>query len=224
MKISITASFFVGLCLANSPAVAQSVADIPTIYDWEQANHTPSTLAANANFERYSSTISTGGGQFVIGATGCTGDGGVIIADTHNPTNCYYRQFSGPVHLPWYGVPDAGTCWTSGGGFPTSCDATTKVNNALAAAKIYGDGGVTTDGRSIAILSHCGGCIDTSSGIAIPQDQYLTCEGPQGARRDWTTDPWLPPYPPRTMLENLLQANVMEFSSSHKSTTVETAV
>src|SRR5437868_1982178 len=68
------------------------------------------------------------------------------------------------------------------------CDATTSVQNALAAAgnRVLfpgADGGVTTDGRSIAILTHCSGCIDTDSGLAIPEGQYFTCEGPPGARR-----------------------------------------
>jgi hypothetical protein len=92
------------------------------------------------------------------------------------------------VHLPRYGVQDVAdpnnmTCFTYN--MDPSCDAATAVKNAFLASTKYGDGGVTTDGRSIAILSQCGGCVDSASGIEIPEDQYLTCAGPPGARRGW---------------------------------------
>lgn len=187
----------IALFSTGSVALAASVSDIPNISDCEQADHTPSSLAANVNFEQYSSTIKTGGGNFVLGPAGCTGDDGVIIADHHSTPNCYYRQFSGPVHLAWYGVPDAADSGCYAMGFPSSCDATTKLNHAFAAAVgagLGGDGGVTTDGRSIAILSHspCNNC-DANAGIEIPHDQYLTCDGPPGGTRAGS-DYWTAPH------------------------------
>ena len=150
----------------------------------------------NVNIRHYSDTIADGGGQFAIGTddarTSCQPDHGVVLRDKNGTGNCYYRQFSGPVHLSWYGVQDVAdplnnpTCFTYS--MPGSCDATTAVSSAFLASAKYGDGGVTTDGRSIAILSHCGGCIETDSGIAIPEGQYLTCGGPPGARRHWAAD------------------------------------
>jgi hypothetical protein len=181
MKFFAHTALLIALLSLAVPALAQSVADIPNIHDWEQVDHTP-PLAPNANFRQYSSTITTGGGNFVLGQSGCTGDHGVIIADQHTPQhNCYYRQFSGPVHLSWYGVPDVAdpnntACYTTG--YPLSCDGTTQLQAALKAADVGaglgGDGGVTTEGRSIAILS---------DNIEIKPDQYLTCEGPPGVSR-----------------------------------------
>jgi hypothetical protein len=127
----------------------------------------------------------------------CPADDGVIVQT--NTGNCYFRQFSGPVHLSWYGVPDASSCWSSASGFPLSCDATALVKKALAAAAVGqnfgGDGGVTTDGRSIAILTQCDACAD-GVGIDIPSDQYLTCEGPPGGGRglNSSTPYWTLPH------------------------------
>jgi hypothetical protein len=93
-------------------------------------------------------------------------------------------------------VPDARVCWGENTGFPTTCDATAKLKNALQAAAVDagpagtgygGDGGVTTDGRSIAILS---------DNIEIKHDQYLTCDGPPGVTRgqDSGSEPPGQPY------------------------------
>jgi hypothetical protein len=138
-----------------------------------------------ASVRQFSSTVTGGGGEFVAragsGGTNCgdATDEGVIIKETTGTVKrCWYRQFSGPVHLSWYGVADAAdpTCYT--GGFSSGCDSKTQLIAALGAAAVSahrgGDGGVVTDGRSI----YFDGNIDIGS------DQYLSCNGPPGGSRD----------------------------------------
>lgn len=122
--------------------------------------------ATNVNIDGHTSANDGGGGQFVQNGTISGGqcisgddDDGVVIVRSHSGESgrCWYRQFAGPVHLSWYGVVDAANpdvdCFDNGF---TGCDATDWVKKALAAADqkagLGGDGGVTTDGRSIATL------------------------------------------------------------------------
>ncbi len=73
-----------------------AVVDEPDIVDFEAAhNGTPGP--SNVNIRQYSATDASGGGQFVLMSSGCTSDHGVILKDLDS--NCYYRQFSGPLHL-----------------------------------------------------------------------------------------------------------------------------
>lgn len=110
-----------------------------------------------------------GGGIFR--QTACTPDGGVCLSDSHGVT--FLRQgISGPVHLPWYPVKDAtaAPCLSD----RASCDAAAFVTAALAAAKLYGDGGVTADKRSF---------VQYGADLSIPSGQYFTCGGAPGATR-----------------------------------------
>jgi hypothetical protein len=146
--------------------------------------------ATSVNVDGHTNPNDGGGGQFLqVGnkddlscAPGVTDDDGVVIVEsTVPPHKCWFRQFSGPVHLPWYGVADASTSGCYGTAF-SGCNATSALNAAFAAAAqsagLGGDGGVTTDGRSIAILGD----------VTIPENQYLTCSGTPGGSRDQTSD------------------------------------
>jgi hypothetical protein len=138
---------------------------------------------ANVNIEHYSSSIPYGGGQFVLGPNGCSADGGVIIEDQAN--NCYYRQFSGPVHLSWYGALDASGTTCLGHITNPDCDSTDKLKAAFLAAQrpvpypsggyydLGPDGGVVTDGRPILI----------EGDVHILSNGYLSCGGPPGGGR-----------------------------------------
>lgn len=141
--------------------------------------------ASTVNVAAYSAAGDGGGGVFVQNGTSCSDDSGIVIQESVGTNRCWYRQFSGPVHLLWYGVPDAGSYGCYSGGF-TGCDATGKLKDALKAADVLrglgGDGGVSTDGRSIALLTKCDGCEDGIA-VEIKQDQYLTCDGPPGVSR-----------------------------------------
>jgi hypothetical protein len=181
MRILFLGFFLIGT-LAASVAEA-NILDVSYIGTFEGQNNGG---AANVNIRQYSSTIPTGGGQFVIGVGGakttCTPDHGVVLQDVDNAghaQNCYYRQFSGPVHLSWYGAVDAADpvvdCYDHSF---ASCDSKGKLTSAFAAAAVSagfgGDGGVVTDGRSIYI----------DGNVDIPSNQYLSCNGPPGASRD----------------------------------------
>ncbi|HSC17927.1 MAG TPA: hypothetical protein VLC74_03340 [Rhizomicrobium sp.] len=106
----------------------------------------------------------------------------MIIQDNHSGgsgRNCYQRQFSGPVHLSWYGVQDASNCVTD---FSTCAAADTAVANAFIAAApsagYGGDGGVMTDGLSVVIYH---------GNLEIPEKQYFSCNGPPGGMRQQST-------------------------------------
>src|SRR6185437_15632210 len=188
MQRTIVSLLVFSLAFGLLPARATSVVDVQYLDDLKNC----CTDDTNANVRQYSSAITDGGGQFVAGPPDCSDstDEGVVIRETLGlHPRCWYRQFSGPVHLSWYGVPDAATCWTTASGFPSTCDATAILFNAFAASKSYGDGGVTTDGRSIALLTQCTSC-STPSGFLppaaeIPIGQYLTCARPPGSRHSW---------------------------------------
>ena len=81
-----------------------------------------------------------GGGEFyqqgTVGSEGACAvgddDDGVIILGTGSTKPCWYRQFWGPVHLAWYGVPDA-TGNIPGGGTKCYADDTPTGFRACAA-------------------------------------------------------------------------------------------
>lgn len=163
-------------------ASTTSVLEVATLADLRSVTIAPSPNVVNV--KSYASVGDGGGGTFVrTGGTACTDDGGVIIKEdtvSHGGV-CWYRQFSGPVHLPWYGVTDAATlasgCYLNKTSMD-GCDVLNAVNSAflraLPSAGLGGDGGVTTDGRSIVV----------NGTLNIPTGQYLTCNGPPGGLRD----------------------------------------
>lgn len=157
--------------------VYAQVVDVQYLTTFESQNNAG---APNVNIEQYSSSIPSGGGQFVIGKgpaqTNCTADHGVILKDNGGLGNCYYRQFAGPVHLAWYGVADANSTVCLPVLRPVGCNADAQLAAAFAAslaAGLGGDGGVVTDGRAIAL----------SQSAEIPPNQYLSCGGPPGGER-----------------------------------------
>ena len=90
------------------------------------------------NVQAYATLGDGGGGTFVsTSAVACVdisaGDGGVSVYDSMKHV-CWYRQFSGPVNLQWYGVKDAtsGPCLSS----MSTCDASTSLKNAFVAAAV----------------------------------------------------------------------------------------
>ncbi len=111
-----------------------------------------------------------------------TNDGGVIVKDALN--NCWLRQVDrgGPISLKFYGAPDATTsaCLAN----MLSCDSVALVAKAYAASAAYGNGNVTSSGRSVAWMTGT---------PTIPTGRIFDCEGPPGgARKDVTTAPqWL---------------------------------
>jgi hypothetical protein len=189
--ISILAILHLLLC---ATVYADSVVSIDTLQALRDGD---AGTATNVNVKGYAGDRDGGGGHFIQLGSSCTDDDGVIVQE-HATLHCWYRQFSGPVHLSWYGVPDAATFGCYNVGF-SGCDATALVKKALAAAAVGqnlgGDGGVTTDGRSIAILTQCDACAD-GVGIEIPKDQYLTCDGPSGGSRglNSSTPYWTLPH------------------------------
>jgi hypothetical protein len=95
--------------------------------------------------QSFASVSDGGGGTFVLNGSSCgDADDGVIVHAGSGSGGCYYRQFSGAVHLPWYGVKDAADpdlCYNTGF---VDCDATPAVMAVFAASAKYGDGSVTT--------------------------------------------------------------------------------
>ncbi|HTT84082.1 MAG TPA: hypothetical protein VMF67_11415 [Rhizomicrobium sp.] len=165
------------LLIANSSVGAQDVIDFADF----SALQNQSGGYANVNVEQYSvaNGISSGGGQFIIGQGstgirplhGCKVDDGVVFTDEviiGQQANCYYRQFSGAVHLSWYGPSDArsSNCLPPSG-VRSNCDEEPVLAKALAAALTYGNGRVTTDGIPIVIYQN----------LTIPSGEAVDCGG-----------------------------------------------
>jgi len=156
-------------------------------------------------------TVASGGCAAPVGGVGGDDDDGVVIVGTNSSDSnkiCWYRQFWGPVHLAWYGAPDATgnipgsttiKCYaddTSTGFQACAADAVPRTDTGLAQnavqkafdavnpalttrAKLPGaDGGVVTDGRSIVMYTN---------DVNISPQQYLSCSGPPGAQRPQIT-------------------------------------
>src|ERR1051326_4616135 len=158
--------------LAVQSVQAGNVVNVTTLDDLR--HHGSGSTATSVNVDGYGAPDDGGGGQFLQNGTSCGDDDGVVVQES-STGKCWFRQFSGPVHLPWYGVKDAAkdsTCLS-----PTtiaSCDAHGVLIKAFDAAKTFGDGGVVTDGRSIVL----------DGNIDINEKQYLSCNGPPGGSRD----------------------------------------
>ncbi|HEX4079012.1 MAG TPA: hypothetical protein VHX61_09090, partial [Rhizomicrobium sp.] len=161
------------------PSLKTKAQDVMDFADFSTL-HGQSSGAPNVNVEQYAiaNGITSGGGQFVIGQGttgtrplhGCTPDGGVIFTDGASPdANCYYRQFSGDVHLSWYGPSNAATnsACIPPTGTRASCDESSALTDALNAALTYGNGRVTTDGIPIVV----------NESLVIPAGAALDCGG-----------------------------------------------
>jgi hypothetical protein len=166
---------FIGLFPAQSQYV-QDYSDIATL----ESSDLGATPPPHLNIRQYSTSDPSGGGEFILDSSTCgLEDHGVFIHDTHPLSpNCYRRQFSGPVHMSWYGTMDASKSPCLGNPTYTGCDSTTKLNKAFAAAQrllrttpdLGADGGVVTDGRPIVIEGL----------VHILSYGYLSCGGPPG--------------------------------------------
>jgi hypothetical protein len=196
MRYAIVFSILTLAIVASTPADCDNVKQIPSFASLRAGD---AGTSINVNVSGRVSDNDGGGGEFVQHST-CEGedDDGVRIAEATSH-KCWYRQFTGPVHLRWYGVQDAtsSTCLAN----LSSCAADAPISfgdnaiaNAFAAAKvsssnfINGDGGVVTDGLSIVV---------NNGDLDIPKNQYFSCNGPPGASRDQsstsTADYWLLP-------------------------------
>lgn len=154
--------------LTINVAVAQ-VMEVTTVVNLQMSGAPGG--ATNVNVDGYASKGDGGGGQFVqYNCGGNTDDGEVIIQDPNTSTKCWYRQFSGSVHMSWYGVTGANPTATS-----------TQFVNAFKAAKAYGNRTVVTDGLAIGYSS-------TTANIDIPTGDSLDCQGTIGGfgSGDWT--------------------------------------
>jgi hypothetical protein len=184
MKFARLISFICVGTVISSAAFAANVAYYASFNAVGNANVYPTqTIAVQGN----ANSGDGGGGVFVydpdtsniacplVGGV-AQGDNGVSVTD-HNHV-CFRRVFSGPVDLRWYGVSDAASqsCYQSAN--YSGCDSWGVIDRAFIVSRAFGDGGVTTGGRSIAILS---------GDLNIPPTQYLTCAGPPGAYRNQTS-------------------------------------
>lgn len=160
------------------PAYSGTVSQVPTI-----TGPSPSlrNLTMGANFDdvfvatSYSAMDTQGGGTFVRWGTGTCSvypggdDGGVVIESTNGTgTACYVRQFSGAVHLKWYGiVMDQDVVGACSGTLSTNC-----LTNAFTAARTLGYGSVQP------VVDTDGLRIRSSASIQMPANERLTCGAP----------------------------------------------
>ncbi|MBV9993363.1 MAG: hypothetical protein JOZ72_18975 [Alphaproteobacteria bacterium] len=158
-KLSVCAATIVAACFVILGPAEGAVTQVANI-----AALRTDVTAGSVNIDGYSAVGDGGGGQFVSNGTSCTDDGGIVIRATSAgppPTAlCWYRQFTGAVHLAWYGVTSTG-------------DSTAALTNALTAAS--------------ATLPAASRIVDTDAlrfnitGISIPADVRLTCDATPGA-------------------------------------------
>ena len=162
-------AFLCGLYVTAALASYQpgAVVQIPSVAALQGGNYSNTLYLNLAN---YATAGDGGGGTLFPIAAGCTPDNGVIFAD--NAGNCFQRIFAGHVLMPWYGVADAttSTCYANTTPF-SNCDAPAQLNAALAASALYGDGWVSTGGRSIVVCN---------TPVQIPSFGGIDCELPQG--------------------------------------------
>jgi hypothetical protein len=181
-RLALLAAMAVCAVLVRS-ARASDVLDVSDIVTFEGQDNAG---AANVNIRQYSSLVPTGGGEFVIGAGDCTSDHGVVLKDNNGSGNCYYRQFSGPVYLKWYGVTSM-----ADSGAP---DVTTQLKYAIAIAAAVNpvpnanaaSGVVDTDGMRIHVSDNGN---TTGHAIDILKDVRLTCDAPPGGTRKMMRTP-----------------------------------
>lgn len=165
-----------GLCLAAAGARA-TVEEIATIAALRGFSGTLQNVEVVRD---YSTPGDGGGGTFIRVQTtnDCSAfyangdDGGVVIQVTNSITGkiaCYYRQFTGSVHLKWYGIVNgqdvAGSCPGPSNCLQNAFDAAKNFNFASLASNPDYVGTVETDGLRIA----------SSDWILIPNNTRLTC-------------------------------------------------
>lgn len=161
-----TAAIFVSasLWILSATAAIGQVIEVPNISGTGglRAGGAGSS-ATNVNVDAFATIGDGGGGEFVRGGSCSVGsdEGGVVIRDGVNGY-CWYRQFSGPVHLNWYGVNSAHPSATA-----------TLFTNAFNAALNYGNRTVVTDGVAVSYTS-------TTQSLNIPAGETLDCQGTIG--------------------------------------------
>ena len=193
MRLGFLAFAAMAVAVAGTWANAGTVVNLPSL-GGSQGLRTYGGTATSINVDGYSAPNDGGGGEFLqvgnkddgsCAASVADDDGVIIVESTVAPHKCWYRQFSGPVHLSWYGVKDAAqlSCYDTlldikGCAADSNGTYGVPVNNAFNAAAqsahLGGDGGVVTDGRSI-VIQH--------GDLVIPSNQYFSCSGPPGGAR-----------------------------------------
>lgn len=88
---------------ASAVVTPTQVMEVPTLDDLKTCCASYVSVNVRGNF----APDDGGGGHFVAEGSSCSNDEGVVIKETISSPRCWYRQFWGPVHLAWYGVPDA---------------------------------------------------------------------------------------------------------------------
>ena len=82
--------------ISAKSACAGTVLNLPTIDYLRQHG----AAGSSVNVDGYSAAGDGGGGQFVQNGTSCSDDDGVVVKDHSSGHFCWFRQFTGPVHLP----------------------------------------------------------------------------------------------------------------------------
>src|ERR1041385_1480212 len=112
------------LCATLSTMFGSNVVGATAVTQLDKVANLATATDPNVNVNSYygSGSNDGGGGTFVkYSPPSCSADGGVVF---QGPTGtCYRRQFTGPVHLKWYGVTGV-----------TTADASTALNSALQVA------------------------------------------------------------------------------------------
>jgi hypothetical protein len=170
MRSTVAAAMAVFLSLLDS-AIAGNVKEVSSVAGLDDTG-----LGVNVNVANYydgSAGTDGGGGQFIRNGAGtdCMPDGGVVFQTTADPKYCYFRQFTGAVHMNWYGV-------NSGSAHRDATAA--QFTAAFDAAKKYGNGTVVTDGVAINFTG--------TTNLDIPTGDTLDCQGTIGGfgSGDWT--------------------------------------
>ena len=170
MKLTALALCSAALLAPAGWAVAQS-----NVVYVDKVSDLHSQTAANVNVNSYYGGDSNdgGGGTFIhMSADSCTDeDGGATFSA--GDSGCYKRQFTGPVHLKWYGV-------TSTASDNPINDVSAQLNAALTVAALAEPGIITPATR---VVDTDAMRIDVNNSIYIPEEVRLTCDATPGAQR-----------------------------------------
>lgn len=119
------------------------------------------TANDNVNVRGYAADGDGGGGQFVKSGSSCSDDDGTVIYDSAH-SECWYRQFSGPVDMRWFGL-----------GASITADIITQFGRAFAASETNrGNRTVITGGSPVALTG--------TGDLNIPTGDTLDCQGTIG--------------------------------------------
>lgn len=163
LAVVTSAALLVGAAIATGP-----VKTVAYLSEIALGNYSSAAAIITGKAASGTSFGDQSGGVFVWASDGCAAiggaDGGVCLADAAG--NVWIRVFSGPVHLPWYNVPDAtsAACLAS----RSSCAADTYLPKAFAASAAYGNGTVLAP-KSFVI---------NTGNLIIPARQTLDCGQP----------------------------------------------